>query len=106
VVIAPAEYEKYLRLAYRAAKFPRPRNILGLLKELPLGETENLLLTNTVVTDDDLTALANRRAQAAKDLLVAGEGVAPERVYLLAPVVEAVDPQEKRPPARVDFTLK
>jgi hypothetical protein len=106
VVVEPAEYEKYLRRAYKDAKFPRPRNFLGVLKELPLAETENLLLTNTPATDDDLVNLANRRAQAAKDLLVAGEGVAPGRVFLLAPVVGAADPQEKRPPARVDFTLK
>ncbi|HEY6000705.1 MAG TPA: DUF748 domain-containing protein, partial [bacterium] len=106
VVIEPAEYEKYLRRAYKAAKFPRPRNFLGMLKELPLQETENLLLTNTLVTDDDLVDLANRRAQAAKETLAANGAVAPERLYLLAPVVAVPDPKDKRPPARVDFTLK
>jgi hypothetical protein len=106
VVIEPAEYEKYLRRAYKEAKFPRPRNFLGMLKELPVGETENLMLTNTVVTDDDLVDLANRRAQGAKDFLTAGEGVAPARIYLLAPVVAAADAEGKRPSARVEFNLK
>ena len=106
VVIAPGEYEKYLRRAYREAKFPRPRTFLGLLKDLPVAETEKLLLTNTPVTDDDLVALANRRAQAAKDILTAGEGVAAERVFLLAPVVGTAGAQEGRSPARVEFTLK
>jgi hypothetical protein len=106
IVIEPAEYERYLRLVYREAKFPRPRTFIGLLKELPLAETESLLLANTTVTDDDLSALANRRAQAAKDLLTDGAGVAPERVFLLAPIVKAPDPGAERPSARVEFTLK
>ncbi len=64
------------------------------------------LLTNTTVTVDDLVDLANRRAQAAKDLLTAGEGLAPERIFLLAPVVAAADAAGQRPPARVEFNLK
>jgi hypothetical protein len=66
VTIEPSEYEDYLRKTYKAAKFPKPRNALGFAKDLPAEEMEKLMLTNTPVTDDDLTQLANARAQAAK----------------------------------------
>jgi len=41
VEIRPQEYEKYLTLAYKAEKFPKPRNIIGLAKSLPRQEMEN-----------------------------------------------------------------
>lgn len=106
VVIDPAEYEKYLLRAYKDAKFPRQRTFAGTLKELPVAETERLLLENTVVSNDDLIDLANRRAQSAKDVLTGAGGVAPERIFLLAPVVADGEPGGTRPSARVEFSLK
>jgi len=95
------------RTSLRRRRFERQLKAQKLKdKELPLEETENLLLTNTAVTDDDLVDLANRRAQAARDLLTAESDVAPERVFLLAPVVAAADDEGKRPAARVEFNLK
>jgi hypothetical protein len=106
VKIEPPEYETYLKKAYKAAKFPKPRNVIGIAKDLPPEEMEKLMLTNTPVTDDDLNQLANARAQAAKDFITKGEQVALERVFLLAPKVEAPKGEEKLKASRVDFSLK
>jgi hypothetical protein len=64
------------------------------------------MLTNTVVTDDDLIQLANRRAQATKDFITRGDQVPVDRVFLLAPKLDAAKGDEKLPGARVDFSLK
>ena len=76
VKIEPQEYEKYLRRAYKEAKFPKPRNFIGMQKDLPVEEMEKLMLTNTEVSDDDLIQLANQRGQTVKDALTRGGEVA------------------------------
>ena len=42
--IEPAEYAKYLKLAYKEEKFPKPRNVIGMAKDLPVPEMEKLML--------------------------------------------------------------
>ncbi|MCW5622323.1 MAG: DUF748 domain-containing protein, partial [Burkholderiales bacterium] len=106
VTIDPAEYEKYLKRAYRAAKFAKPRNAVGMVRNLPQEEMEKLMLTNIQVSDDDLTQLAIQRAQAAKDAITRDGKVALERVFLLAPKVEAGKADDKSKPSRVEFSLK
>ena len=109
VKIEPAEYEKYLRRAYKEAKFPKPRNAIGITKDLPVDETEKLMLANTAVSDDDLIQLANQRAQSAKDLITRDEKVPLERVFLLAPKTEAAKGDAgkgDKKGSRVDFSLK
>jgi uncharacterized protein involved in outer membrane biogenesis len=105
ISIDPKDYEKYLRLAYKNAKFAKPRNALGFTKDLPVEEMEKLMLANTQVSDDDLVTLANQRAQLAKDSITKDGKVALERVYLLAPSVSAKG-DDKRKASRVDFALK
>jgi hypothetical protein len=105
ISIDPKDYEKYLRAAYKDAKFPKPRNVLGFAKDLPVPDMEKLMETNTVVTDDDLVALANQRAQIAKDALTKDGKVPLERVYLLASKVDKKG-DDKRKGSRVDFALK
>jgi uncharacterized protein involved in outer membrane biogenesis len=106
VAVAPEEYEKYLRRAYKDTKFPKPRNAIGFVKDLPVDETEKLMLTHVQVSDDDLLKLANERAQAVKDALAGGGLVAPERIFLVAPKLESPKPDDKRLGSRVDFSLK
>ncbi len=106
VKIEQAEYEKYLTRAYKEAKFPKPRNVIGLPKSLPAEEMEKLMLTNIQVSDDDLVKLANERGQAAKDFLTRSGEVVLERVFLIAPMVEAPKPDDKLKGSRADFALK
>ena len=105
VTIDPREYEKYLRAAYKEAKFPKPRNALGFSKDLPVEDMEKLMLANIVITDDDLLALANQRAQLTKNAITRDGKVPPDRVYLLAPKVDEKG-DGKRKGSRVEFALK
>ena len=101
------EYPALLERAYRAEKFPKPRNLVGLVKSLPVAEMEKLMLTNTTIDDDDLRALGDRRARAARDWLL-GHEVAAERVFLLPTRLGDTAPAngEKKKGSRVDFSLK
>ena len=103
IEIATDERTAYLTRAYKEAKFPKPRNMIGLQKELPVEEMEKLMLTNLLVSDDDVKALAARRAEVVQGWMVDQGKVPPERVFLLPSKVEA---DEKGKASRVDFSLK
>jgi uncharacterized membrane protein len=64
VAVDAAEYPKYLAAAYRAADFPKPRNVIGFVKDLPVPEMETLLLSHASATDEDLRRLAYERAHS------------------------------------------
>lgn len=70
VQIAPEEYARYLKAVYAKEKFPKPRNILGLIKALPDAEMKKLILANTVVGEQQLRSLAEARAAAVRAFLV------------------------------------
>ncbi len=106
VVVDPKEYPAYLERAYRSEKFPKPRNFLGMLKELPVTEMENLMFAHIQVADGDLRLLARRRSQAAKDSLLATKKVEPERIFLLEPKTLSPEKKEKQKDSRVEFVLK
>jgi hypothetical protein len=109
LTITPQEYPALLKRVYSAEKFPKPRNMIGLQKDIPVDEMEKLMVTNTTVSDDDLTALANRRAQAVKDWLLQTGKIPEDRLFLLASKSGAGAAKEGTANAkasRVDFSLK
>src|SRR6185295_7584438 len=106
IKIAPEEYEEYLTKAYKQESFPKPRNMLGLNKSLPVPEMEKLMLTNLQLTDDDLRQLAAQRAQAVKDYLVTTGKVDSQRLFLLETKTLAPERKEKLKDSRVDFSLR
>ena len=103
--IDAGEYPAYLARAYKEAKFPKPRNMIGLQKELPVEEMEKLMLANLPVNDEDVRALAVRRAEAVQAWLVDQGKIAPERVFLLPPKVDS-EREAKARASRVDFSLR
>ena len=108
VVVSDEEYPALLERVYKAEKFPKPRNMIGLVKSLPVEEMEKLIVTNSVVDDEDLLALGERRAKAVRDWMVAHQ-VPVERVFLLPTKLgEDAKPasEQKLKSSRVDFTLK
>jgi len=109
ISIDPAEYPRLLKQAYSKEKFPKPRNVIGLAKDLPAPEMEKLMLANTTVKDDDLRQLGIRRARVVADAIVK-TGVAADRVFVLEPKLKKMagekDPSEKARASRVDFSLK
>jgi hypothetical protein len=87
IVIEPAEREHFVREAYEAETFARPKNVLGFNKKLPVAEMEKLMLANTRVTDDHLRALANRRATSVQAALAKTTPGATGRLFLVTPRV-------------------
>jgi len=106
IQIQPHEYEKYLTMAYRAEKFPKPRNVIGIQKSLPPPEMEKLMITNIDVNDNDLRQLASRRAERVKELILKSGEVTPGRVFIVAPPSLSPQKKEKAKDSRVDFRLK
>ena len=106
IKVEPSEYPKYLTAAYKDASFPKPRNAIGIARDLPVPEMEQLMLANAQATDEDLRQLANQRAQAAKDWLVGKGSVPADRVFLVAPKLGTEGIKDKGKPERVDFSLK
>jgi len=107
VAIGPDERNRWLTAAYREAAIPdRPRNMIGMLKDLPPAEMEALFVASVKVDDDALRSLANARARAVKDALVAG-GIADVRVFLLAPRLGGnAGGEAGAAPTRVDLALR
>ena len=106
VKVEPPEYEKYLKMAYKEEKFPKPRNILGMAKDLPAPEMEKLMLTHIDIKEGDLRTLASQRAMKVKDAILKSGQVEPERIFILEPKSLAPQKKEKLKDSRVDFKLK
>jgi flagellar motor protein MotB len=106
VEVSAAEYEALLGRVYKAEDFPKPRNAIGLPKDLPREEMEALILTNTKVSDEDLHLLAEHRAQTVRESLVDKAHVPAERVFLVAPKLDAEGIKDKGKATRVDFALR
>lgn len=105
VTVTPQEYPALLKRVYKDEDFKKPRNMIGLQKDIPVEEMEKLMAENAKVGDDDLTLLGNRRAQAVKDWLTTNGKIPPERIFILASKSGA-DAKDNAPAARVDFSLK
>ena len=111
VEVTTEEYPALLERVYRAEKFPKPRNMVGMVKSLPVEEMEKLIVTHTTVDDDDLNDLGDRRAKAVRDWLVDHE-ISVERVFLRPTVVgegevkPGTDAKPKAKSSRVEFILK
>jgi uncharacterized protein involved in outer membrane biogenesis len=106
IQIQPQEYEKYLALAYKDEKFPKPRNIVGLAKTLPPQETEKLMLAHIVVSDSDLRLLASRRAERIKEQILKDGQIAPGRLFVVEGQSLTPPTKEKLKSSRVEFKLK
>jgi hypothetical protein len=106
ITVTPEEHERYLTAAYKAEKFDKPRNFLGIAKELPVPEMERLMLANAPSTDDDLVLLAEERAQTVKDWLGQTGQIDPERLFLTKPRIGREGLKEGALATRAEFTLK
>ena len=71
-----------MRRQYRRADVPgRPRNAIGLLRDVSVPEMEALLLAHIDVGEDAMRQLAVQRGVAVKDYL-ASRGAPAERLFL------------------------
>ena len=106
IKIEKQEYEKYLKMAYKEEKFPKPRNILGIAKDLPVPEMEKLMLTHIEIKESDLRSLASQRAMIVKDAILKTGKIESERIFIIEPKSLAPEKKEKLKDSRVEFKLK
>lgn len=106
LVLEAAEYPVYLKAAYKEEKFPKPRNIIGMAKDLPAAEMEKLMLAHISVTDNDLRELARQRALQVEAYLLKSKQVERERIFFIEPKNLQAEKKEKMKDSRVDFRLK
>jgi hypothetical protein len=105
VTVGKDEYNEYLTKAYKAAKFDKPRNMLGLTKSIPPDEMIKLLAANEKVTDDDLRHLADARANAVRAAL-SKRKIEPARLFIVPPKLNADDIKDQSKTTRTDLTLE
>ncbi|HJV64267.1 MAG TPA: DUF748 domain-containing protein [Geomonas sp.] len=100
--IPPQDYSSVLKAVYQKEKFPKPRNALGFAKDLPDAEMKKLIVTHTLVGDNELRALARDRVETVKTYLVADGKVPAERLFEKSS--DIYKPTEKGGPgSRVEF---
>ncbi|MBI3797726.1 MAG: DUF748 domain-containing protein [Deltaproteobacteria bacterium] len=104
--IEPDEYSKYLALAYKKETFPKPRNVIGLAKDLPDPEMEKLMLTHIEVAEADLEELAEQRVKTVEDYLLQTGQVEAERVFLVKPKTLGPEKKDGVKDSRVDFVIQ
>lgn len=79
--VAEGEYAALLKEVYKRADIPKPRNLIGLAKDLPMAEMEALLLASIPVDEDIVRALAVRRGVVVRDYL-ATRNIPTDRLFL------------------------
>lgn len=92
-VVIDAGSEDYLALlksAYRRSPVPKPRNVLGLVKDLPPADMEALLLAAMTVDESDMRELANARAAHVRQALL-DLNVPADQLFMGAAVVTEAD---------------
>jgi uncharacterized protein involved in outer membrane biogenesis len=79
--LSAAEYADLLDDVYDDAKIKKPRNFLGISKNLPVKEMEDLLLANITIAEEDVVALAHRRETSVLRWLTNEGKIAPDRIF-------------------------
>ena len=99
------ERTRLLKVLYQQASIPdKPRNAIGLVRDLPAAEMEALLLRHTLVTDDTARELALQRGLAVRDALIA-TGLPSERLFLAAPKLRVSGEADAAWTPRVQLSL-
>jgi uncharacterized protein involved in outer membrane biogenesis len=89
IVLSAEDRTRLVGEVYRQAKLPnKPRNAIGMAKDIPGAEMEALLRQSMVVDADTMRELALQRGVAVRDALVA-RGLPVGRLFLAAPRLHA-----------------
>lgn len=105
--LGEAERLRLLRQVYQASNLPgRPRNLLGLLKDVPPEQMQGLLAAAQVADAEAMRQLALQRAVGLRDALLA-RGVPNARLFLASPRLHEAEAGAEAKPwvPRVDMAL-
>jgi hypothetical protein len=95
ITVSDAEYPQLLKEVYRRSNVPKPRNAIGMVKDIPVKEMEDLLLASLTVNEQSMQDLAVARGIAVRDHL-ASLGLPSDRLFLGA--AKAVPKDDKWTP--------
>ncbi|WP_034298606.1 DUF748 domain-containing protein [Herbaspirillum sp. RV1423] len=104
--LSDADRAKYMEKVYKDEKFKKPRNVIGFAKSLPPEEMQKLIVDNTEITQDDLRNLAQRRADLVRNYLQDQSIISADRIFLIAPKLNADGIKDKGQTSRVDLSLQ
>ncbi|VWX63497.1 conserved hypothetical protein [Burkholderiales bacterium 8X] len=79
--VTDAEYPELLAAVYKRTEIEKPRNLIGLAKDLPVKDMEDLLLPTIQVDEETMRQLAVARGAAVRDYLLA-QKLPSERIFL------------------------
>lgn len=102
--MSDAEYPTLLREVYRSADIKKPRNMVGMAKDLPQAEMEALLLQSIEVPDRAMSELALARGVAVRDYL-ASRQLSLERLFVGASKLEPVGEGDSAWTPKAQLTL-
>lgn len=92
--VLEAEYPAALKEVYRRSDIKKPRNFVGLRKDLPVPEMEALLLASIPVNEDTVRELARRRGVVVREYLTA-QKLPSSRLFLGAAKILPSDAVQK-----------
>jgi hypothetical protein len=106
IKLTDADRAKYLEDVYDDAKIKsKPRNAFGFTKSLPPEQMKAMLLAAAPLGRQSLNALAEARAQAVYEQITASSQDLADRVFIVAPKLDATGISDGGPTTRVDFAL-
>jgi hypothetical protein len=88
--VSEADYPAALKEVYRRSDIKKPRNVVGLRKDLPVPEMEALLLATIAVNEDTVRELARRRGVVVREYLTS-QTVPSSRLFLGAAKILSPD---------------
>ncbi len=103
--LPPATRSALLRRLYQQTRLPdKPRNLVGMAKDIPEADMAALLAKNVAVNDETMRQQALARAIAVRDALVA-RGISSDRLFLAAPTLHAAGTDTWTPRATLTLTM-
>jgi uncharacterized protein involved in outer membrane biogenesis len=102
--ITDTERPALLKAVYSRSDIKKPRNMIGLAKDLPPEQMKALLVDSIAVPDDAMRELALARGVAVRDYL-ASQQLPLERLFLGAPRLEGQD-KDWTPRAQLSLSAK
>jgi hypothetical protein len=102
--VTDAEYPELLTAVYKRADITKPRNMVGLTKDLPVKEMENLLLASIPVDEESIRQLAVERGAVVRDYLL--EKKLPSERLFLGAVKTTASGADWKPGAELKLAMR
>jgi hypothetical protein len=103
--LTDAEYPALLAAVYKRSEVTKPRNLIGLAKDLPVAEMEALLLADIAVDEESMRQLAVARGAVVRDYLLARK-LPSERLFIGAARVRTTPEEGWKPSAQLNLATR